>query len=459
MPRIIALRAAEGTDDVFALTRPGAWAFGSVDCFRAFAERALPYITTDVVDEHGIVVPGADNELSFSVRGGRFAGADNGREESAENYKSPDRAAFNGKALAIVQSTDHPGPITVTVTSPGLRPATTVFAGHGGGQSRRAPATHRPQRAASTRQAAQPTADASFSGSPSTVPAAMLDGNTTSGGWSNFYNKAATALLPAISKAHPADWVSVSWPSAQAFSTTRAYFTLDARRVLPKMTSPSPNADGTGFFQIAELRGGAMPSGMLRSEQPFEIAEHDLAGEKAAIGAYAAGLVAAGDTVLLDVGTTTTAIARALVGRAELREVTVVTSGLRVALELERAWPRISVIVTGGTLRPLQHSLVNPLGTVMLERLNAAVAFIGCNGVNVRGGVTNINLPEAEIKRAMMLAARRPIVVADGSKLGEMEVAKVCDLAEVSMVVTDRSADPAIVAELTDAGCSVQMAG
>ena len=51
--------------------------------------------------------------------------------------------------------------------------------------------------------------------------------------------------------------------------------------------------------------------------------------------------------------------------------------------------------------------------------------------------MTNINLPEAEIKRAMLLAARRPIVVADSSKLGEIEVAKVCDLAEVSMVVTD----------------------
>jgi DeoR family transcriptional regulator of aga operon len=210
---------------------------------------------------------------------------------------------------------------------------------------------------------------------------------------------------------------------------------------------------------VRRIRGGAMPAGVLRSERPFEIAEHELAGEKAAIGAYAAGLVADGDTVLLDVGTTTAAIARALVPRGDLREVTVITSGLRVALELERAWPRISVVVTGGTLRPLQHSLVNPLGMVMLERLNAAIAFIGCNGVDVRGGVTNINLPEAEIKRAMLLAARRPIVVADGSKLGEIEVAKVCDLSEVSLVVTDRSADAAVVAELRDAGCVVQVAG
>jgi DeoR family transcriptional regulator, aga operon transcriptional repressor len=116
------------------------------------------------------------------------------------------------------------------------------------------------------------------------------------------------------------------------------------------------------------------------------------------------------------------------------------------------------VVVTGGTLRPLQHSLVNPLATMMLERLNASIAFIGCNGVDVAGGVTNINLPEAEIKRAMLLGARRRIVVADASKLGEVEVAKVCDLREASMVVTDASADPSAVAELRDARMDVQLA-
>jgi DeoR family transcriptional regulator of aga operon len=168
--------------------------------------------------------------------------------------------------------------------------------------------------------------------------------------------------------------------------------------------------------------------------------------------------VADGDTVLLDVGTTTTAIARALVARADLRDVTVVTNGLTVALVLERAWPRVSVVVTGGTLRPLQHSLVNPLGTVLLDGLNASIAFIGCNGVDVAGGVTNVNLPEAEVKRAMLLSARRPIVVADGSKLGEVEVAKICDLSEVSLVVTDASADPSILADLAAVGCDVQVA-
>jgi DeoR family transcriptional regulator of aga operon len=211
--------------------------------------------------------------------------------------------------------------------------------------------------------------------------------------------------------------------------------------------------------RLRRIRGGAVPRDVLRSEQPFEVAARDLADEKAAIGRHAAGLVADGDTVLLDVGTTTTAVAEALVARTDLREVTVVTSGLKVALALERAWPRISVVVTGGTLRRLQHSLVNPLATLMLERLNASIAFIGCNGVEAHGGVTNINLPEAEVKRAMLLAARRPIVVADATKLGEIEVAKVCDLAEISLLVTDRSADAALLSEITAAGCQVELAG
>ena len=95
--------------------------------------KALSYLTVDVVDKDGVMVPDANNELSFSVSGGKLMGLDNGQEESAENYKSSQRAAFNGKALAIIQSSTSSGPITVTVTSPGLLPQTqTIFAGTGG---------------------------------------------------------------------------------------------------------------------------------------------------------------------------------------------------------------------------------------------------------------------------------------------------------------------------------------
>jgi DeoR family transcriptional regulator, aga operon transcriptional repressor len=208
--------------------------------------------------------------------------------------------------------------------------------------------------------------------------------------------------------------------------------------------------------RVRRVRGGAVPLG--ERERPFESSQWEAPVQKSSIGVRAAAMIADGDTVILDVGTTTTAIARALVLRTDLRDVTVVTNGLNIALELEPAAPRISVVVTGGTLRPLQHSLVNPLGTILLERLHASVAFVGCNGVDPELGITNVNLPEAEVKRSMLLAARRRVIVADGSKVGQVELARVCGIEEVSLLITDPTADPQVVAEITAAGCQVELA-
>jgi DeoR family transcriptional regulator of aga operon len=168
--------------------------------------------------------------------------------------------------------------------------------------------------------------------------------------------------------------------------------------------------------------------------------------------------VSNGETVLLDVGTTTTAVAVALVERDDLHHVTVVTNGLNIALELERAAPRITVVVTGGTLRPLQHSLVNPLAESLLAGLNADTAFLGCNGVHPEHGITNVNLPESEVKRRMLQMAARRIVVADGSKLGKLTVAKLCDVGDVDLLVTGESAPSDAVTALEDAGLSVHVA-
>ena len=90
------------------------------------------------------------------------------------------------------------------------------------------------QNVARSTSTAKPTADAGFSGGPTTLPAAMLDGTTASGGWSSYYNKAATALLPAVSAAHPSEWVSVDWARGQGLTgSVQAYFTTDAHRQLP----------------------------------------------------------------------------------------------------------------------------------------------------------------------------------------------------------------------------------
>jgi len=211
--------------------------------------------------------------------------------------------------------------------------------------------------------------------------------------------------------------------------------------------------------KVHRVRGGAIPRLIASHEQPFEDSVLSFAAEKVAIGQAAAALLEDGETVLIDVGTTAAATARAIAARTELNDVVVFTNGLKTALELEPASPRITVVVLGGTLRPLQHSLVDPLAMLILEQISVKTVLLGCNGVDPLGGVTNINLPEAEVKKRMLGVAARRIVLADGGKLGRVEVARLCGVDDVDMVITGRSADPAVVEALRDRGCDVQLVG
>lgn len=211
---------------------------------------------------------------------------------------------------------------------------------------------------------------------------------------------------------------------------------------------------------IRRVHGGAMfaPRSAVSIERPFEEEAVASAGEKGAIARRAAAMVRPGDMVILDVGTTCSAVAAALADREELEGVVIVTNGLNIAMAFEAVMPRFSVVVTGGTVRPLQHSLVDPFAGPVLDRLNAEFMFLGCNGVDVRAGITNINLPEAEMKQRMMRSARRTVAVADGSKIGETSVAWVCDLTALDSLITGRSASPEAIAELEETGLEVQVA-
>ncbi|MEU5640757.1 glycoside hydrolase family 2 TIM barrel-domain containing protein [Streptomyces milbemycinicus] len=193
--------------------------------------RSLCFVTAEVVDAHGVVVPGADHPISFKVTGGSLAGVDSGRQESAERYQASSRAAFHGKALAIVRSGTKAGPLTVTARSAGLRTATATVRATGGTS---APVTPTPPFAPDPGAdgPAYPLADAGYSGSLTTLPAAMLDGDPTTG-WSNASAKAATSLLPAFNGARPADWVSVTWAKRRSLRRVEVSFTIDATHSLP----------------------------------------------------------------------------------------------------------------------------------------------------------------------------------------------------------------------------------
>lgn len=182
------------------------------------------------------------------------------------------------------------------------------------------------------------------------------------------------------------------------------------------------------------VHGGAVAVGPGR-ESPVETTAERDADLKRAIGVAAADLVVDGMSVMLDVGSTTLAVATALAERGDLRDVVVITNGLSVALALEPALPRLTVLVTGGTLRRLQHSLVDALAVDGVRGLNADLAIVGCTGV-ADGQVTNVNLPETAVKRAMMGAAARRVLVADTSKFGRRDLVAVAPLEDFDTVVT-----------------------
>ena len=205
---------------------------------------------------------------------------------------------------------------------------------------------------------------------------------------------------------------------------------------------------------LSRVRGGAVAKPGNKRETALEFTSRTNRAEKEAIGAFAASLIESGQTVIIDVGSTTTALATAL--SSDLSDVVVVTNGLNIAQQLEAA-PGVSVIVTGGTLRPLQHSLVAPMGTLLLDQLKADVAFLGCNGVDVERGFTNANIAEAEIKQSMLRASARAIFLADHDKIGNVASAFVSDVRSGDLLVTDSGADPEILRSLRESGLQTQV--
>ncbi|MCF2126471.1 DUF4982 domain-containing protein [Strepomyces sp. STD 3.1] len=209
--------------------------------------RSLVFVTAEVVDRHGVLVPGAEHLITFDVAGGSLAGLDNGRQESAERYQATTRTAFHGKALAIVRSGTRPGVLRVTARAHGLRTGTTAVGARRAPDPATTPAPgFRPEHPAPVDH---PHADASYSGRPGTLPAAMIDGDPATG-WSNGFRKAATALLPAFDGARPEDWISLAHGRTRRYGRIEVSFTVDDAHSLPAAVEVAVR-DG-GVWRAAE---------------------------------------------------------------------------------------------------------------------------------------------------------------------------------------------------------------
>jgi DeoR/GlpR family transcriptional regulator of sugar metabolism len=184
---------------------------------------------------------------------------------------------------------------------------------------------------------------------------------------------------------------------------------------------------------IKRTHGGAVYSGELRGMPAFDERTAAQVEEKRAIGRLAAELVEEGDTVLLDGGTTTLEVARALVGRP----VQVVTNSLPIA-QLVASSKETDLILIGGYIYPRTAVALGPLSIAMMDGLRVRRTIMGAGGV-VAEGVYNSNSLLVDTERQMMCCAQEVILVADGTKFGRLSLTRLCGLEDIDVVVSDQA--------------------
>ena len=204
---------------------------------------------------------------------------------------------------------------------------------------------------------------------------------------------------------------------------------------------------------IHRTHGGALPAREGALEDPTLREKEKLhRKEKLRIAQTAAGMVQEGQVVILDSGTTTTAIARSL---RHFHNLTVVTNAVNIAAELSGT--AVEVILTGGTLRKNSFSLVGPIAEETLHRLNADILFLGVDGFDVQYGLSTPNLLEAKVNRVMVEVAKRTVAVCDSSKFGRRSLSLIVPPSALHQVVTDRGVLKSDVRLLKKAGIEVTL--
>ncbi|MET9606740.1 DeoR/GlpR family DNA-binding transcription regulator [Streptomyces sp. NPDC006512] len=202
---------------------------------------------------------------------------------------------------------------------------------------------------------------------------------------------------------------------------------------------------------LERYRGGAR-SLLLRGEEvPFALRAQDGPEAKRRIAAEVAGLIADGESVVLDSGTTCLEVARAL----HDRRLTVVPLSLHAANALADA-PRLTLLLPGGAPRRGELALTGPLTEASLAALRFDTAVIGCCGLTAADGLTAYDLADAAVKRAAIASSRRVIAVAEGAKLSRTALAHVLPAAALHAVVTDEAAPADAVDALAAAGVTVR---
>ena len=206
---------------------------------------------------------------------------------------------------------------------------------------------------------------------------------------------------------------------------------------------------------LRRVHGGAVSSLGRSYEPPFNIRMSQAHEAKIAIGKAAAGMVVDGESIALDVGTTTLEIASAL---RDKHNLTIVTASLPIANEIVANFSiesDVRLILSGGIIRPREFSMIGHIAEQTFEELFVDKAFIGVGGLDLKDGLTEYNMEDALVKRPLLNSAREKIVVAEGAKLGRTTFVTVGPVSAIDVVVTDECAPSDVIAGLRETGIKV----
>jgi DeoR family transcriptional regulator of aga operon len=212
-----------------------------------------------------------------------------------------------------------------------------------------------------------------------------------------------------------------------------------------------------GFLSRIGMAARAYGGAVLRErptsapEAALETKRQRFAGEKSAIGKMAAALVVAGETIVLDSGTTTLQIAAHLPADVEL---TVLTNDLAIANEVS-AREQVNLLMLGGTLRRKNMSLYGTQAEHAMHEMSVDKLFLGVDGFDLAKGVTTHFEPEAVLNRLMCDAAAEIIVVMDSSKFGKVCLHRIVEPSRIDKLITDERISRDVLASLAELGVEV----
>ena len=176
--------------------------------------------------------------------------------------------------------------------------------------------------------------------------------------------------------------------------------------------------------------------------------------QKAAIAHYAVSeLVHDGDSIVLEGSTTVTGMVPHLSDRQDL---TVVTNSLYTAEELRRRMhPSATLLCAGGIIRPESSTFVGPVAERFFRELHVKRLFLSATGLTLHGGITDPQMLETQVKRAMIESAGGVIVMIDSTKFGARSLTRVLDFSEITLLITDEGAPAEILQVLREQGVQV----